>query len=191
MLKRAGERIQTYVEGGMMRKIEFGSGAHKLLGWENYDTDVDISKPLPFADSTVDYILAEHVIEHVTPAEGYSFLKECERILKTGGVARISVPSIEHLMLHWSPLYAKAVQEGHRVGNGDYQSSIEGLIYGHEHKTIYTESLLATLMRLAGFWNVVKTFPNESSHKELNGVDMCGDNWVKRAETIVLEGEKR
>lgn len=48
-----------------MRKIQFGCGGNKLDGWENYDRDVNISKPLPFEDNSIRFIFAEHVLEHV------------------------------------------------------------------------------------------------------------------------------
>lgn len=172
-----------------MLKVEFGSGAHKLEGWINHDIEVDIRKPLPYEDNSVDYILAEHVLEHVYPSEGYSFLKECHRILKIDGVVRILVPAIDRLLHCWTPEYGIAVMEGHRVGNGSKQSSVEGLIFGHEHQTIYTEDLLNNMLKLVGFI-VIRSNVNNSEYKELNHVDMCGDNWVKQCETIVLEGRK-
>ena len=70
----------------MMKKINFGCGGNFLEGWENYDAEVDITKPLPFEDSSTDFILAEHVYEHIKPREGILFLRECHRILKPTGV---------------------------------------------------------------------------------------------------------
>lgn len=172
-----------------MLKVEFGSGAHKLDGWINHDKEVDISKPLPYENNSVDYILAEHVLEHVYPVEGYSFLKECYRVLKPMGVVRILVPAIDKLQAVWKPEYGIAVRDGHGVGNGDKQSSIEGIIYGHEHKTIYTDDLLIAMIRLSGFV-VGLSYPNKSVYEELNGVDMCADNKIKLMETIAAEGRK-
>jgi predicted SAM-dependent methyltransferase len=81
-------------------KVQFGSGGNILKGWRNHDLEsdgVDIRKPLPYADNTVDFILAEHVMEHVTGPEALRFLDECYRILKPGGTLRVCVPVLDHL----------------------------------------------------------------------------------------------
>jgi SAM-dependent methyltransferase len=43
---------------------------------------------LPFADATFDFVFSHSVIEHVTTADGY--LRECHRVLRTGGVLYLS-----------------------------------------------------------------------------------------------------
>jgi len=42
-----------------MRKLHFGCGGREIGGWESYDIDVDLTKPLAFADQSVDYILSD------------------------------------------------------------------------------------------------------------------------------------
>ena len=55
------------------------------------DMIVDLNKyPYPFEDNSVDYILAEHIIEHLQSPN--KFLEEIHRILKDDGVARIETP---------------------------------------------------------------------------------------------------
>ena len=58
-----------------MKKIQFGSGGKDCFidGWENYDIDIDIRKPLPFENNSVDFVMAEHLIEHVTQHDAYLF----------------------------------------------------------------------------------------------------------------------
>lgn len=60
------------------------------VDWENslhkneiLDVTCDISKPLPFSDNEFDSILSTAVLEHIY--EPIGLIKECNRILKTGG----------------------------------------------------------------------------------------------------------
>jgi predicted SAM-dependent methyltransferase len=80
-----------------MLKVQFGSGSNLLPGWENRDSDCDITKPLPYASRSVDEVLAEHVCEHVSGPSFVKFLLECRRILKNGGKLWIAMPVIDHL----------------------------------------------------------------------------------------------
>lgn len=73
--------------------------------WSDIVCDIRKEK-LPFADSSVDEIIAEHVFEHVQLNEDFIHaMRECHRILREGGRFYIEVPhkdsdaayeSIEH-----------------------------------------------------------------------------------------------
>ena len=55
----------------------------------------DIRRPLPFADDTFDAVYALHIIEHLTPEEASKFVAEVFRVLRPGGILRISTPDLE------------------------------------------------------------------------------------------------
>ncbi|MFC1411627.1 methyltransferase domain-containing protein [Streptacidiphilus sp. N1-12] len=57
-------------------------------------TQLDISQPLPFADASVDWVYAEHLIEHVTMPVAVDWLSEARRVLRPGGVLRITTPDL-------------------------------------------------------------------------------------------------
>ncbi|MET9611864.1 methyltransferase domain-containing protein [Kitasatospora indigofera] len=57
-------------------------------------TQLDISEPLPFADGSVDWVYAEHLIEHVTMPVAVGWLREARRVLRPGGVLRITTPDL-------------------------------------------------------------------------------------------------
>jgi predicted SAM-dependent methyltransferase len=88
-----------------MKKIQFCSGNNVLIDWENYDKQIDISKPLPFDNNSIDFIFLEHGLEHITQIEGIDFLKECYRILKINGVMRIAFPDIEKIYKENDKIY--------------------------------------------------------------------------------------
>jgi predicted SAM-dependent methyltransferase len=57
-------------------------------------TQLDITKPLPFEDGSVDWVYAEHLIEHVPLADAIGWLAEVRRILAPGGLLRITTPDL-------------------------------------------------------------------------------------------------
>lgn len=77
-------------------KLNLGCSDRLLTGWINVDIVppcdqvVDLAGPWPWADSSVDEILAEDVIEHLPNKR--KTMNELWRVLKPGGVARIQVP---------------------------------------------------------------------------------------------------
>ena len=79
-------------------KLHLGCGKVFLDGWENHDSDVDICKPLPFVNDSVDFIFTEHVIEHITPSDGWRFFVECKRVLRVGGVIRTAFPDAARIL---------------------------------------------------------------------------------------------
>lgn len=58
-------------------------------------TELDITEPLPFEDGCLEWVFAEHLIEHVTLTAGLGWLKEVRRILAPGGVVRLTTPDLK------------------------------------------------------------------------------------------------
>jgi predicted SAM-dependent methyltransferase len=57
-------------------------------------TRLDIGEPLPLEDAAVDWVYAEHLIEHVTLPVAIRWLTEVRRILAPGGVLRLTTPDL-------------------------------------------------------------------------------------------------
>ncbi len=64
------------------------------LDGESYFVQLDARDPLPFADSCLDWVYAEHFIEHVSLADGIRWLTEVRRILAPGGLVRLTTPDL-------------------------------------------------------------------------------------------------
>lgn len=80
--------------------LEVGAGAKKGTGnWLTLDqargSDIywDLRKGIPFPDESVNRLYSCHFFEHLTYREGQVFLKECMRVLKSGGEFSICVPN--------------------------------------------------------------------------------------------------
>jgi SAM-dependent methyltransferase len=52
----------------------------------------DLSQPLPFEENSIDGILASHLLEHFEMLDCLSLVEDCYRVLKPGGILRVSVP---------------------------------------------------------------------------------------------------
>src|SRR5215470_4711811 len=93
--------VDGYLRRQHVRKLHIGCGSNILNGWLNSDLrphtrdvlHLDATKRFPFDDELFDYIFSEHMIEHVSYAEGLFMLGECYRILKKNGRIRLSTPN--------------------------------------------------------------------------------------------------
>jgi predicted SAM-dependent methyltransferase len=74
--------------------VQFSLVPRPADGKVNYH---DLRQPLRFADNTFDAADASHVFEHLTPEEGRHFAGELYRVLKPGGVCRVSTPDLERI----------------------------------------------------------------------------------------------
>ena len=83
-------------------KIHLGCGKNKKKGYVNCDISkevnpdkiVNIEKRMPFKSSSVEEVIAEHVIEH--SKEPIKVMKEIYRICKDGAIIKIKVPYFSH-----------------------------------------------------------------------------------------------
>lgn len=88
--------------------------------WVNLDSSVsapgvirhDLRRGLPFPDASFDAAYGSHVLEHLQPEAAARLLRECHRVLKPGGIARIVVPDLEAIArLYLENLEAAAAGE--------------------------------------------------------------------------------
>jgi predicted SAM-dependent methyltransferase len=106
VLRRRG-RIRRYLQTHDVRKLQLGAGEHPHPGWLNTDLHdygrsdelvyLDVRRPFPLPDDSFDVVYSEHMLEHLTYAEGQRCLRECFRVLRPGGTIRVATPSLERL----------------------------------------------------------------------------------------------
>lgn len=168
-----------------MRKIILGGHWCELEGWEIYtEEQIDITKPLPFDDGSIDFIFTEHVIEHVYFHQGVSFLREANRVLKSGGKIRTVCPFIdviistdldndngkEYIKTQILPIcfgkqYKDALDDiGIQYEKHAQVFSLLNQYHCFSHKFMWTTSLMKDVMSNIGFQDVTRRDPR------------CGDN---------------
>lgn len=178
-----------------MRKIQFGSGSLHLPDFENYDLDVDITKPLPvdrFPDASADIIFSEMCIEHVTPQQAWSFLAECHRILKLGGLIRIVIPDFVRCWKLKDPEWLR-VNQGVTNNDGSLRDQMKSILFGHGHQGLWTAELLQAVLEAIGFENVFIQEAGESIFPEFVGIEQHHKSvgmQVAKAESGCVEGVK-
>lgn len=174
-----------------LNKLHLGCGGKVIEGWKNYDIELDIRNPLPFADSTASHILAEHVLEHVSHQQAWLFLEECKRVLAAGGVVRIAIPDLVKIWKDQTEEYRQAVKTGGH-GDGSIKSVVRAAVFNHGHQAAWTQELLITMMEAIGFKTEFRAV-GQSKHKELVNIEQhgktVGEN-VNKVETSIVEGVK-
>lgn len=59
-----------------------------------YYLEHDHTKPVPVDDGAFDWVYSEHFIEHISFQDAVQWLKEMRRLLKVGGLLRLSTPDL-------------------------------------------------------------------------------------------------
>lgn len=175
------------------KRLQIGAGMVSLPGWLNTDLEpqrggattvfLDITEPFPFPDSSLDSILSEHVIEHVSFHQGQDFLRECFRVLKSGGVLRVATPDLTILLgLHGAPLNSIQRQFVADVIDRFFPNcprydpifaiNTEFREFGHQF--LYDESTLRESLRAAGFADIRRFAVGESSNPAIAGIESHG-----------------
>ena len=106
-----------------MKLVNIGCGAVYHPAWTNLDTApsaaavqcCDARAGLPFPDASVDAVYHSHMLEHLDDASARSFLLECHRILRPGGILRVVVPDLEGIARAYLRELASAGAGGDRA----------------------------------------------------------------------------
>jgi predicted SAM-dependent methyltransferase len=82
-------------------RLHFGCGARRVPGWLNADLtgsdwDVDLTRPLPWADGQFSTVVSQHVVEHLElRRELLPLLREVRRVCRPGAELWVSTPDLE------------------------------------------------------------------------------------------------
>lgn len=85
----------------------------------------DLSKGIPFADRTFDGVYHSHVLEHIDREAAPTFLRECCRVLKPGGILRVVVPDLEAQARHYLDVVGRLPEDATLV---EHTAAIEKMI---------------------------------------------------------------
>ena len=173
-------------------RLHLACGSNILDGWANIDLSSDkksiiswdLTKPLPVSSGTIHYIFSEHFIEHIRLGEGRDLLSECYRVLKPGGVLRVSTPNLRKIieeyllgrLIEWSDVSWNPTTPCQMVN--------EALrLWGHQF--VYDADELKRAFEETGFSQVTQVEWRKSKHKGLDGLE-CRPFHGE----IILEGVK-
>lgn len=85
--------------------LNLGCGSRYHPGWINIDIAPqgpevirhDFNRGIPLPESSCDVVYHAAVLEHVRHSDAATFLGECYRVLKPGGIVRVGVPDLEKI----------------------------------------------------------------------------------------------
>ncbi|MBN2144902.1 MAG: methyltransferase domain-containing protein [Candidatus Aureabacteria bacterium] len=95
----------------------------------------DLKKGIPFPSETFDFVYHSHLLEHFSKKEAFSFLIECCRVLKPGGMIRIATPDLEAL----AKVYLHALQQA-KTGSIEWINRYEWIMLELYDQTVRTQS---------------------------------------------------
>ena len=184
--------LAKYLLTNKVKKLQLGCGPNPIEGFFNTDIRpfenvyyVDECEPLPFRDETFHFIFLEHNFEHLSYQEGRALLRECFRILKPGGVLRLTTPCLEFLLsiyqhpeteqsqnyMNWH--FQKYAPEMYNDFKGELPPAllISNFMRFWGHKCLYDHSTMQRCLELAGFHDVHFCEIGKSNHIELQNLE--------------------
>jgi predicted SAM-dependent methyltransferase len=160
-------------------RLHLGCGPRLLPGWINIDiglradVTLDLRRPIPLPDDSVDFVFTEDFIEHLPYAAGVAVLSECARLLHPGGVLRLATPDLAR--------FAVAYTERSERALAWYRQEFPGLVTHAEmfntgmrawgHQFLYDEETMRGVLESLGF-DVGRVEFGRSDHDAFQGLEL-------------------
>jgi len=170
------------LKGARNLKLHLGCGQLIKPGWINIDLveeepgsnlngDTafirhDLRLGLPLADSSASIIYSSHFFEHLEYRHSLSLLADCYRVLQPEGVFRISLPDFKSSFRaylsadssHFDLLDLRELLPEVEPGTETLVDHLNFGVYQHgDHKCIYDEEKIMTVLRRLGYRSVVQS----------------------------------
>lgn len=211
-LVKRKSKIADHLKGHPVKKLQLGTSNNVLDGWLNTDVFVnrdpivylDAIQRFPFKDDTFDYIISEHMIEHVEYQAAQVMLQECYRVLKPGGRVRFATPDLNVLL----GLHSNEKKTAAQVDYIDWSIArfrpeateckdvflINNFVRAWGHQFLYDEETLRYALSVSGFRDIKFYKPGISEDPNLENLEShgreIGSEEINQFETIVVEGCK-
>jgi len=125
----------------------------------------DVTNLSMFSDEFADLVYASHVLEHIPPENQVRVLWEWRRVLKKGGVLRLSVPGFDHMI----EIYKASSRDIRRI-----MVPLLGRDVGYNpHCSVFNEQYLSELLREVGFSEIRTWNPKAVKHHDF-------DDWASK-----------
>jgi predicted SAM-dependent methyltransferase len=198
---KRGRQIERYLRGHETRKLQLGAGEHPHAGWLNTDLHgygrgqelvyLDVRKRFPLPDASFDVVYSEHMLEHLTYAEGQRCLRECLRVLRPAGRIRIATPSLERLarLYDGGGLQERYVRWAVETLEPETDAPLPGVVVNNffrswGHRFIYDPQTLRHALMEAGFVDVEESPVGELEQHLAEAPEF------NEYETFVLEAQR-
>jgi predicted SAM-dependent methyltransferase len=197
---RRRRQIERYLRDHDQRKLQLGAADKPLPGWLNTDLHdygrrdlvyLDARTRFPLPDAAFDVVYSEHMLEHLSYADGQRCLRECFRVLGPGGTIRIATPSLERLaqLYDGGELRERYVRWAGETLEPELHAPLPGAVinnffrsWGHEF--IYDPQTLRHALEQAGFVDIEEHTVGELERH------LADEPQFNEYETFVLEARR-
>ena len=170
-----------------MVRLNLGSGALPLHGWVNIDISpqpgvdrvLDVTTGLPYSD--VEYIYAEHFIEHIDLGAAVRLMEDCRRALRDNGILRLSTPNLDWVWVtHYKTRWKAIDQQRATICPSDWRHDSEAAadcvdlnraFRAWGHRFLYNHAMLHAALHAAGFSDVQNYAYGESDCGDLRSLE--------------------
>lgn len=156
--ENADGKVLIHIGCGTTNSPEFINIDARPLAHVHIATD-DITSLADFGNGTVDLVYMCHVLEHIRKHSLKNVLLEMKRVLKDGGVLRISVPDFDKLIEVYNAS-AKDINaiSSQLMGGQDHEYNI--------HYSVFNHRRLSELLKEVGFREVVSWDPDNCRYHD-------------------------
>ena len=178
----------------MPARLHLGCGPFAAAGWINVDrialagVDVvaDLCAGLPFAERSLDAVVAIHVLQDLPWGDVPGALGELRRVLRSGGVLRLGLPDLDRAIDayrrgdHW--YFHVPDQDARSIG----AKLVTQIIWYGSVRTPFTFDALTELLGRADFRDVVRCAYRQTAYGDATLVTL--DN--RERESLFVESRK-
>lgn len=194
--------------------LHLGCGHNILKGWLNTDLNptygaefLDVTQKFTLQKNSMKYVYMEHLLENFSMGTVRHILEECHRVLKHGGVIRITIFSDENLLKLYNGNDFHDMEQYVSWNIANYNSdgfipqekslrhsaAFSNFMNKMQKCHVYDYTAIESLLKAAGFNNICRCDFTKSSHSHLNGI--CGyksymPKEMYQFETLTIEASK-
>lgn len=151
-----------------MKKLHLGCGKVYIPGFIHIDLmdfdHIDHKRSIDdlsiFEDNSIDFIYACHVLEHFKRSDMDRVLGEWFRVLKSGGVLRVSVPGFEEIIAVYQKYMDFKLVLGPLMGGQTYLYNFHSMAFDFKY--------LSELLEKSGFKNVKRYDWRKTEHADVD-----------------------
>ena len=156
--KNSDGKVLIHIGCGTTNSPEFINIDARPLAHVHIATS-EITSLADFGSGTVDLVYMCHVLEHIKKGDLTKVLFEMKRVLKDGGVLRISVPDFDRLIEVYNASGKDTdVISSQLMGGQDHEYNI--------HYSIFSQRRLSKLLNEVGFRDVVSWDPDNCQYHD-------------------------